>query len=416
MRDVNVVLNTNATSCVRHFGPPSLSHSHRSTRTQQPLSNLIHLCPLSLVHRSILPPSSRLPSLSVSMSSVTLPITFRALGSPTLAAPLEWVQRTVTSLEPEQLLVRVSYSSLNAADFKLQRDNRFNMPFPQVLGFDFSGTVVAVGSQPTPSSSSDNSDDIRVGSRVFGISVAAGCFAEYVVARRWQTTLQGDMPDAEASTYGIGYMSGALRAMSMADLPSRAGQTIFLPGAAGGVGHFVVQLAKTYGLRVIASASKPAGLELLRSLGVDVVIDYRKQDVVAEVLAATDGKGADIVIDTVCELASFKQSAAVVRSGGHWLCLGPWTIYRGDEKQQVEALVASRGGTLIEDEISKYWTASSPHRGEQEVQWQIARQNYEAGKVRPHITATVPFDAKQLQAAMDESVTGVVGKMVVKIQ
>jgi len=83
------------------------------------------------------------------MSAVTLPITFRALGSPTLAAPVEWVERTVTSLDSDQLLVRVSHSSLNAADSKLQQDNRFKTPFPQVLGFDFSGTVVAVGGQST---------------------------------------------------------------------------------------------------------------------------------------------------------------------------------------------------------------------------------------------------------------------------
>ena len=251
------------------------------------------------------------------MSATTLPITFKALGSPSLAAPLQLLDHTVTSLQSDQLLVRVAYSSINAADSKLQQDNRFGMTFPQVLGFDFSGTVVAVGSQPpSTSDGSGSSGGIGVGSRVMGISSGGGCFAEYVVVSRWAAAPSGPIPDADASTYGTAYISGVLRAMAMAHFPTRSGQTIFIPGGAGGVGHFVVQLAKAYGLCVITSASKPAGLELLRSMGADVVIDYSKQDVVAEVLAATDGKGADIVFDTVSGMSSFQQSATLVRSGG----------------------------------------------------------------------------------------------------
>ena len=433
------------TPSVQHSGilPPKLDSSQNS-HTACSHSHVIALSYFSCF-TTITAFHSNHPS---TMCSVSLPITFKALGSPSLAAPLELVERTVASLEPKQLLVRVSCSSINAADSVVQRDNRFKMPYPQVLGFDFSGTVVAAGSQST--ADGDSSDDVQVGSRVLGISVAGGCFAEYVVVKSWQTTVQGSMRDADASTYGTAYISGALRAMVMANFPSRSGQTIFLPGGAGGVGHFVVQLAKTYGLRVIASSSKPAGLQLLRSLGADVVLDYSKQDVVAEVLAATDGKGADIVFDTVCKLASFVQSATVVKSGGHWMflgqphrahtmhacdglswchvrwhslqllldvvvCTGPWIFFTDDEKQQVEAIVASRGATIVVDEGLKYMYDEA-HRGELERQWQTARQNYEAGKVRPHISATVPFDAKQVQAALDASMQGVVGKVVVKIQ
>ena len=114
-----------------------------------------------------------------------------------------------------------------------------------------------------------------------------------------------------------------------AHFPQRSGQTILIPGGAGRVGHFAVQLAKAYGLRVITSASKPDGLDLLRKLRADVVIDYSKQDVVAEVMAATGGAGADEVYDTVCALSSFQQSAAVVRSGDQWMFLGqPFTPQR----------------------------------------------------------------------------------------
>ena len=93
---------------------------------------------------------------------------------------------------------------------------------------------------------------------------------------------------------------------------------------------------------------------------------------------------------------------------------GPWALYKGEEKQQVEAILAGRDANLIADDALKYMI--SDHNGELQVQWQIARQKYESGKVRPVITGTVPFDARQLQAALDESAKGMVGKLVVKVQ
>ena len=90
-------------------------------------------------------------------------------------------------------------------------------------------------------------------------------------------------------------------------------------------------------------------------------------------------------------------------------------FYSDDEKQQTEAIVASRGATIIPDDGLKYM-ADPAYWGELQLQWLIARQNYETGKVRPHISGTVPFDAKQLQAALEASVKGTVGKVVVKVQ
>ena len=154
-------------------------------------------------------------------------------------------------------------------------------------------------------------------------SWGGGCFAEYVVAKRNRTTLRGELPEPEAATYGTAYLSAyEPLVLGQADIRNRAGQAIFIPGGAGGVGHFAVQLAKYYGLRVIASASKPDGLRLLQTLHADVVIDYRKQDVVSEVLAATGGEGADVVYDATYQESSYVQSAAVLAKDGHWIRLG----------------------------------------------------------------------------------------------
>ena len=81
------------------------------------------------------------------MSRISLPLTFRAVGSSTPGAPFESISRTIQSLQPDELLARVSYASINAMDGKIHNGkvNIFQVPLPMVLGYDFSGEVVAMG-------------------------------------------------------------------------------------------------------------------------------------------------------------------------------------------------------------------------------------------------------------------------------
>ena len=79
------------------------------------------------------------------MSLVTLPVSFTAIGCPALGAPLEAVTRTVLSVQPDEVLVRVSHASTNPMDPKMQQTNMFQLPLPMVLGYNFSGVVVALG-------------------------------------------------------------------------------------------------------------------------------------------------------------------------------------------------------------------------------------------------------------------------------
>ena len=171
---------------------------------------------------------------------------------------------------------------------------------------------------------------------------SGGCYAEYVVAPRSRVLLRGELPALEASTYNIAYMSAYEALFVTTDLRQRQGQTIFIPGGSGGVGHFAVQLARAHGLRVLTSASKPAGLSLLRSLGADLVIDYSAEDVEAALLAATGGEGADVVFDSTYAEGGMKQSAAVVAKGGQWIRLGPWEHSRPGLQQEVEPIAQKR--------------------------------------------------------------------------
>ena len=345
------------------------------------------------------------------MSSGSLPITFRALGNATEKPPAGWIERTVSSLASDELLVRVAFASINPMDAKLQRNNYFGTSLP-VLGFDFSGTVVAVSEQQ----SGDGDAAVGVGSEVFGFSFNGGCFAEYAVTKRGRVALRESMPLKEAGTLGIAYISAWEPLERVAHISQRAEQWIYIAGAAGGVGHFATQLAKNAGLKVIGSASKPDTIGLLKQLGVDHVIDYSKQDVVAEVLAITGGKGADVVYDPTYKKDSMTQSAGCVASGGMWLRLGP---QNADSAEAVK-VAEGRGATATHGEFGRYlrdpaWISQLPLIRKALVE---VTELYKDGKVRPHVNAVVPFDPAALQKALEENLHGKsgAGKVLVKVE
>ena len=101
------------------------------------------------------------------MSRTTLPLTFRAVGSSAPGAPLEPLTRTIQSLQPDEVLARVSYAAFNALDGKVYQSkaNMFQLSLPIVLGYDFSGVIVALGTEgPYPG----EAEALTVGSAVMG--------------------------------------------------------------------------------------------------------------------------------------------------------------------------------------------------------------------------------------------------------
>ena len=345
------------------------------------------------------------------MAAITLPITFRAFRSPALQTPMVSLSRTVTSLQPDELLIAVSYASVNPSDGKMQQHNIFKAPLPLMLGFDFSGTVVAVGGPPS-STAADCA--VSVGSAVFGFC-NLGAFAEHVVANRAHVIPKGAIPEADASTYG-GAFPSAYEALEMeGHLSERAGQWVFIPGGAGGVGHFAVQLAKAAGLQVVSSASKHEGLALLERLGIPLVLNYAQVDVVAEVLAITGGEGVDLVFDATYVQSSMEQSAATVKPGGLWLRLGDFAA----EDAEARRIAEGRGAKAGFGSFGRYiFNPQYRPRMHLVMAGMIkAVKQYEEGTVRPHINAVVPFEPEAVQGAVDAVLNNRmnVGKVTVKL-
>ena len=359
------------------------------------------------------------------MSSVSFPLTHKALGSEALSAPMSLVQKSIEGLSAGELLVRVTHGSINFMDTAMQHRNPFQLPMPLVLGFDVAGEVVAVADSEAGADggSALAGESVEVGAKVCALAMRAGGFGEYVVLQRAHTVLRHEVPSAEASTFGIAFSTAYEGVETELRVAERSGQTILIPGAAGGCGHFAVQMAKRAGMRVIGTASKAEGVALLTELGCDLVLDYSKQDVEAAVLSFTGGRGVDAVWDSTYQRASLEQSARCVAKGGVWCMLGePYQFAaRGVDAAAYEQLLdnaRARGATATYSDYGR-WTMPGPRMESRpnlaaEV-LQTAVRYYREGSLKPRITATVPFEPAQLQRTLDEWNAHNVGKLVVQV-
>lgn len=184
----------------------------------------------------------------------------------------------------DQVLIRVRASSANPVDWKAWAGYiRQYLSLPLTLGWDAAGEVVALGSDVTD-------DTIKVGDKVV-VKPASNGFAQYLAVPASKVALQAASLDDQGSavlpTAGLTAWQGLFDHGGL-----QAGQKVLIQGAAGGVGHFAVQLAKWKGAYVIGTGS--AGNEaFIRDLGADEFINYattRVEDVVQD---------ADLVLDTV---------------------------------------------------------------------------------------------------------------------
>jgi NADPH:quinone reductase-like Zn-dependent oxidoreductase len=348
------------------------------------------------------------------MSSVSFPLTYRALGNEDLTASLLVVHKTIDSLGADEVLIRVTHSSINFMDPMLQRRNIFQLPLPMVLGFDFAGEVAALGS-------GDNGD-LTVGAKVMGGAARGGGYGEYVVVPKTHVALRKEVPSAQASTFGVAFGTAYEGVEMEMNIAEHKGKTILIPGAAGGCGHFAAQLAKRAGLKVIGTTSKPAGVALLKELGVDHVIDYGKQDVAKEVMAITGGKGADLVWDSTYLRSSLEQSAALVAKGGLWCLLGTAQQRRMGGITDYDGLLQiarDRGATATFSDYARWHVPGTPQsESRPDIRREVMRigmQYWQEGSVKPRVTKEVPFDATALQQTFDTWKDCNVGKIVVKV-
>lgn len=213
---------------------------------------------------------------------------------------------------PGEALVKVAAAGVNYADTRRRLGAYVEpTPLPWVVGSEVAGTVAKLGPNVTGA---------QEGQRVMALT-AGGGYAEYaIVAARALLPIPPTLSFTQAAALPL----QGLTAYYLLTLSGRlqAGESVVVHAAAGGVGTLAVQMAKLLGAgKVIATASTPAKLEFACSLGADAQIDYTKEDVVAGVRAATNDKGADIILDGVGGEV-FEQSLRSLAAGGRLVVYG----------------------------------------------------------------------------------------------
>jgi NADPH2:quinone reductase len=227
------------------------------------------------------------------------------------ADQLLWQQ--VPDIEPGrgEVLIKVSAAGVNRADV-LQAAGRYPPPpgASELLGMEVSGVVAEVGDDVTGWSAGQNVCAL----------LAGGGYAEYVAVPAEQVLPipEGlDVPDAA----GLPEVACTVWSNLVLTAHLSAGQLVLIHGGASGVGTHAIQVARAIGARVAVTAGSPAKLELCRELGAEVTIAYRDEDFVARVRDATDGAGADVILD-IMGAAYLDRNLDALASDGRLVVIG----------------------------------------------------------------------------------------------
>ncbi|MGY1669186.1 NADPH:quinone reductase [Geodermatophilus sp. SYSU D00710] len=221
-------------------------------------------------------------------------VTYTRTGGPEV---LELTDRPTPEPGPGEVLVRLAMAGVNPTDWKSRR-TREPGPEGQVPGQDGAGTVEAVGRGVDPA---------VTGQRVWVWEAAWqrpwGTAAEYTVVPLRQAVLLGADPSFElGAALGIPFLT-AHRCLTLGEsVPDRigpgslTGRTVLVQGGAGAVGNAAIQLARRADATVVATVSSPRKAQLAAAAGASHVVDYRQQDVVAEVRKVAP-RGVDVVVE-----------------------------------------------------------------------------------------------------------------------
>lgn len=221
-------------------------------------------------------------------------------GSPEV---MELVDLPVPQPKPNEAVVKIQAAGVNFIDV-YNREGRYPVPLPFVLGQEAAGMVSAVGSEVR---------EVAVGDRV-AYTMALGSYAEYAaVPAAGLVKVPAGVGEREAAAAMLQGMTAHY--LSHDTYPLKRGETALIHAAAGGVGLLLVQMAHHIGARIIATVSTEEKAKLAREAGADEIILYTQSDFEEETKRLTGGKGVDVVYDSVGK-TTFEKGLNVLRPRG----------------------------------------------------------------------------------------------------
>lgn len=235
-------------------------------------------------------------------------VTYQKYGAPEV---LQLHEVEMPTPKDNEILIKVYATTVTSGDLKLRKADPFivrffngmNKPKNPILGAALAGVVEAAGSQVK---------GFKKGDRVFGFS-AFGAYAEYLTIPEEGAVakMPANMSFEEAAAVPFGAIS-ALYFLKKGNI--QQGQKVLINGASGSVGSFAVQLAKQMGAEV-TGVSSTANLDLVRSLGADRVIDYKKEDF------SKNSQTYDLIFDAAGK-ASYPDSKNALEPNGYFISTG----------------------------------------------------------------------------------------------
>ena len=307
--------------------------------------------------------------------------------------PSSLVLEDIESPKPKEkeVLVSLKACGVNFPDtLIIQGLYQFKPPLPFTPGSDIAGIVKEVGSEVK---------HLKVGDEVFGF-VPYGGFAEEVIVPSnacFPKPPSMDFPTAASFLLAYGTSYHALK--DRAQL--KAGETLLVLGASGGVGLAAVELGKLMGAKVIAAASSDDKLALCKEYGADETINYTTEDLKNRLKELTDGKGVDVVYDPV----GGHYSEAALRSmawEGRFLVVGFAT---GEIPKIPLNLTLLKGCSIV----GVFWGSFATKTPKKNMANTMElMQWYSEGKLKPHIHRIYPLadTSKALEEMMNRQVKG----------
>ncbi|GJF02276.1 NAD(P)H quinone oxidoreductase [Pseudonocardia sp. D17] len=324
-------------------------------------------------------------------------ITMREPGGPEL---MEWTEVPDPQAGPGEVVVDVVAAGVNRADV-MQRQGNYPPPpgASDIIGLECSGRISQVG---------EGVVGLGIGDEVCAL-LSGGGYAEKVAVPATQVL---PLPSGVDLTTAAGLPEVACTVWSnvvdAAGLTS--GETFLVQGGSSGIGTHAIQVAKALGARVAATAGAPDRLERCRELGADIVIDYH-DDVAEALLAATDGHGADVILDNM-GAKGLANNVTALATDGRLMVIGLQGGVKGE--LNLAALLTKRAsvtalglrGRPLDGPKGKARVVA----GVREQVWPMVAD----GRVRPVVHATVPMrEAGEAHRTLEAG--GVVGKLLLTI-
>jgi NADPH2:quinone reductase len=212
-------------------------------------------------------------------------IGIKSAGGPDMLVP---EQRPVPAPAAGEVLVKVAAAGVNRPDV-MQRMGLYPPPpgAPDIPGLEIAGEVVALGA---------GVKRWNIGDKVMALVVGGG-YAEYCLAHESHALPISGLSVVEAAAIPETFFTVWHNAFERGGL--KRGETLLVHGGSSGIGTTAIQLAKSFGARVITTAGSAEKCEACRKLGADVAVNYKSEDFVAATKTATGDKGAEVILDMV---------------------------------------------------------------------------------------------------------------------